>query len=59
VKIAARAVLPTGYWHLGRYWPRDKQVEVEVTEQEYAQLSLDHNIVVIPVPEADRKAKGR
>ena len=58
MRIAAKGVLETGYWKFGRKWPRDQQLEIEVTPEEYAVISTDRNIVSVVIPdEAKTKRK--
>lgn len=51
MRIAAKGVLETGYWQFGRKWPRDRQLELDVTPEEYAAISADRNIVCVVIPE--------
>lgn len=51
MKIVAKGTVPGGFWGYGRQWPRDVQIEVEVSEAEYAQIAADPHIVSIVVPE--------
>jgi hypothetical protein len=50
-KIVARSTVERGYWAYGRQWPRDAQVEVEVSAEEYAKIVTDNNLVYLLVPE--------
>ena len=56
VRIAARGMLPMGYWGHGRHFPRDKQVELVVSLSEYEAIAADANVVCVVIPEAKQEA---
>lgn len=56
VRIAARGMLPMGYWGHGRHFPRNKQVELSVSLSEYEAISADPNVVCVIIPEAHQEA---
>jgi hypothetical protein len=56
MKIAAKGMLPNGYFGHGRKWPRDEQIVLEVTAQEYALIAADPYIVSVLVPEVSKKS---
>lgn len=51
MRVAVKATLPTGYWTLGRHWPRHPQIEVDLTTEEYAQIVDDMNLVSVVIPD--------
>jgi hypothetical protein len=51
MKIAAKGMLESGYNAHGRMWPRNRQIEISVTREEYAAISRDPHIVSVVIPE--------
>jgi hypothetical protein len=50
------------YWAHGRQWPRDAQVEYDVTSSEYEAIAADRNIVsivILDTQEQTSKTKGK
>lgn len=63
MRIVAKGMISPRYWGHGRQWPRDAQVEYDVTASEYEAIAADRNIVSIVIqdqsPEANKMAKGK
>jgi hypothetical protein len=51
VRIAAKGMLEAGYVAHGRTWPRSRQIEIEVSREEYAAIARDPHIVSVVIPE--------
>ena len=59
MKIAAKGMISPAYWGHGRQWPRNSQVEVEVTPAEYEAIATDPNIVSVVMAEAPNDSRER
>ena len=62
MKIVAKGMISPRYWAFGRSWPRDAQVELEVSASEYELIAADRNIVSVVIPdgsEQNQKHKGK
>ncbi len=52
MRIAAKGMLEDGYKAHGRTWPRSRQIEIEVSREEYAAIARDPHIVSVVIPTA-------
>lgn len=50
MKIAARSMIEGGYQAHGRMWPHSRQIEIDLSKEEYAAVSRDPHIVSVVIP---------